>query len=259
MRPRKTNGSVDALYVSVCRLRAGYTITGAAAVILFMSSLLFSRAADVLATLFACCLFVGFWLKLIRTNQVRVEIAAAFENEISASQHFGRLLECCCTVPWGDGLLAESYVRGLNHAASDLCPDSPPSLTREQLILCHSLISVSSYDRLDWLRNNCQEAFLDKIWFIGDASTIPVLEKYVSKQTVASLRTKGEIALNKLRERLGDSSLLREVIVDETRREGGQLLRGTNAPLSTCEGVQSAVSDVSTATEPRETGHHSAS
>ncbi len=112
----------------------------------------------------------------------------------------------------------------LKCAIANLNIDTFRELTPRQVSACNLLIMFWGGHEGSWIISQCSEPLLDKIWFIGNASTIPVLEEYISKQSVPRLRRKAEVALEKLKERLGDTSLLRQVGVAGTPAESCALL-----------------------------------
>lgn len=186
-------------------------------------------------------------------KQLRKIFQAASTHQLS----FGQIVECfvngaCLAVGTG------AYAKVLRCAIANLDIDTFQDLTPRQMSACNSLLMFWSESDVSWIRTQCSEPLLDKIWFIGNASTIPVLEGYISKQSVPRLRRKAEVALEKLRERLGDTSLLRQVGVAGTPAESGELLRGTYGLPRIPERGQPVVGDACADAAQSATSRHSA-
>ncbi len=209
---------------------------------------------ELIGTIICCLVGVPFFLPIVglspliilhrwimrRTDgkQLRKIFQAASTHQLS----FGQIVECFVNFAYlavGTG----AYAKVLRCAIANLDIDTFQDLTPRQMSACNSLLMFWGDSDLSWIRAHCCEPLLDKIWFVGNASTIPVLEEYISKQTVPRLRRKAEVALEKLQERLGDTSLLRQVGVAVTLAESGDLLRGTYGPRRIPERSQPVVGD----------------
>ena len=205
--------------------------------------------------LFIPLIVVPRWVK---TRAEARKLCMIFQSDLVLQLSFGEKVECFLNSAF-EAVGWRTYTDVLKRAIAEQSPDAVEPMTAHQLNACNSLLMFWAEPDLRWIRNQCAETLLDKIWFLGNASTIPVLEEYIAKQPKERLRMKAQVALSKLHERLGDTSLLREAGAPQIAVRSADLLHGIHDGPRLTKVTNTEAGEVPTATEPRETGHHSAS
>ncbi len=194
-----------------------------------------------------------------RKQLINARIERLIQSDAVRDFTFGDIVECIFKQYGEFGPHSETFLVALLSTLNEVDTQTVQPLTHHQVQACNVLIAGTGYPELWQIRKSISEPLLDKIWFLGNSSTIPVLEEYISKQHKEQLRLKAQLALAKLRDRLGDTLLLREAIAPQIAVRSTDLLHGIHDGPRLTKVTNTEAGEVPTATEPRETGHHSAS